>query len=134
MANKSHDPLKNILIIGTSPILGFDPEQMFKTSTKEDVWSGQTGADGIDFTWIKNRDLQGTITVNIMKNSDSVGIIKGYVDIADLTGIPFPISILDLNTNQAQFAGSCMLTKWPDSDYQKKPGVLEFVFLAASIL
>lgn len=130
---RTHDPLKNILIIGTSPITGFDPEEMFKVSTKEDMWTGQTGADGSDFVFIQNRDAQATITVTLMKNSLSVATIKGLVTVANLTGIPIPISIMDLNTLDARFAGACMLTKWPDENYSKKPGTLEFVFLAADV-
>ena len=132
MVVRSHDPARTVMIVGTLPITGYDAEEMIKISTKEDMWTGETDADGANFVFIKNYDAQAEITFMLKDNSICVGPLKILTDIANLTGIPIPIKIMDLNTLRSHFAGSCMLVKAPDESYGKKPGVLEYKFLAAS--
>lgn len=133
MTTHNYDPKLNIVLVGGFLISGFSESDMIEVDRKEDRFDLKTGCDGSDSTFVKNNNEQATIKLSLFENSESVNIIDGLVAVANLTGVPIPISIVNANSGRSQFAGECMLQKEPAEKLGKDLPTLEYTFITPKV-
>lgn len=142
MATKFYDPKKNIVTVSVGnvadknlglPLSGWAKGDMIKITRNNDKYSGHTGVDGEDFTFVKNNDESAEITLSLMENSDVVGPLSALIKAADLTGVALSISIRNLNSGRTHFSPACMLKKDPDESLGEDSPQLDFSFLASKV-
>ena len=132
MSTKTYDPNKVIATVNGVPIKGFEESSMIKISPKEDKYTAHTGVDGIDTTFSKSHNKQGTISFTLMLNSLSTVALDALVKLSDLTFTPLKINILDINTGASVFADA-FHQKQVELNFDKDPTKVEYSFICAEL-
>jgi hypothetical protein len=110
------------------PISGLDHVIVKHRAARTKLVMGLSGTG----SFVDNINMAGSVEIGILAGS----VTGGGIEMAGLTGIPFPILISDLSSGGTSgiLASACRLTVTPDWRREATPGVDVYVFETPRLL